>query len=246
MKKLALTLLVAAVAASAAGQSLITTTSRRPHGYSERDGFRIGPRYSNYSTDVDVEFLTVESGRQHSIGLVGDYRSGVFVLDFLYDHDPENGLSLTDLLPIEFGRYSRDRGELMVGWSAAPMLDLQGGFRMDKFSVGGRVFGGGLFDGEDFDHNAIAAGVHVHTPTDRPFRLYGIVRGYAGSVDFGGRNFESQVDSTGWRVEGGIEIPIGDSNWRAVPGVEFERIDAQPRLQTDTNRFFVNFIYKMN
>ena len=63
MKKLALTLLIASVAASAAGQLLITTSRKMQYGSSERDGFRIGPRYSNYATDVDLEFVIVESGR---------------------------------------------------------------------------------------------------------------------------------------------------------------------------------------
>ena len=45
------------------------------------------------------------------------------------------------------------------------------------------------------------------------------------------------------RLEGGVEIPIGDSNWHAVPGIEIERLEADPRVNVDTNRFFVNFVY---
>ena len=210
---------------------------------SDRSGFRIGPRYSNYATDVDIEIFTIESGRQHAFGLVGDYRSGAFVLDFNVDHDPENGLELSDLLPIEFGAYERTRGEFTVGWAAAPILDLQAGFRMDTFSVGGVVFGGDLFDGEDFDHSAILGGVHVHTPTRVPFGLYGVARGYIGSIDFGGRGVSGQADSTAVRLEGGVEIPIGETNWHAVPGLEYERIEADPDLKIETNRFFVNFVY---
>jgi hypothetical protein len=231
MKKFALTLILAALAIPA---SAISTD----------DGFRIGPRYSNYSTDADIGLVTIESGRQHSFGLVGDYRAGVFVLDFMFDHDPENGFDVSDLLPLEFGDYSRDRGEFTVGWAAAPIIDLHAGFRIDTFSFGGAALGGDFFDNEDVEHSAILAGVRVQTPAGQPFRVYGLFRGYAGTADFGGRGAGSQEDSTGWRAEGGVEIPIGDSNWRAVPGIEFERIDASPRLEIETNRFFVNFLYR--
>ncbi|HUP49265.1 MAG TPA: hypothetical protein VNA04_10790 [Thermoanaerobaculia bacterium] len=238
---LALTLTIACTAAAQAQTQIRTTPGVIPA--SDRGGFRIGPRYSNYSTDIDVGILTVESVRQHAFGLAGEYRSGVFVLDFNFDHDPENGLQITALLPIEIGRYERDRGELTVGWSALPVLDIQAGFRFDSFSVGAGGFGGSFFAGEDFDHSAIVVGIRAHTPTRSPFGLYGVLRGFAGSVDFGVSGLSAQVDSSGWRAEGGVEIPIGQSRWHAVPGIELERLDADPRVRVETNRFFVNFMY---
>lgn len=243
MKTYAVGLVLLLASAAAEAQMNIQTTPSLAGATGERAGFRIGPRYSNYSTDVDIEIVTIDSGRQHAFGLAGDMRSGSFVLDFNVDHDPENGLQISDLLPIEFGRYERTRGEFTVGWAAMPVIDLQAGFRMDTFSIGGQAFGGSLFGGEDFDHSAILGGIHVHTPTRHPFGVYGLFRGYVGSIDFGGSAFQAQVDSSGWRAEGGVEIPIGDSRWHAVPGIEFERLTAEPRVVVETNRFFVNFVY---
>lgn len=242
MKNGILLTLVLSFAATAEAQMQIRTTPVYGSG-AERQGFSIGPRYSNYATDVDVEIFTIDTGRQHAFGLVGEFRSGAFVLDFNWDHDPEDGLQISDILPIEFGQYERDRGEFTVGWSALPVLDLQAGFRMDSFSLGGQVFGGDFFDGEDFDHSAIVFGVNAHTPTKRPFGLYGKVRGFIGSVDFDSAVFENQVDSVGWRLEGGVEIPIGESQWTAVPGLEYEWLEADPEITVETNRFFVNFVY---
>ena len=54
---------------------------------------------------------------------------------------------------------------------------------------------------------------------------------------------DAQEDSTGWRGEAGIEIPIGDSQWTAVPGIELERLEAEHQVVMETNRFFVNFVY---
>jgi hypothetical protein len=245
MKKILVATMLVALAgvASAEAQMQIRTTRGLGGAQGERAGFSIGPRYSNYATDVDLGFFTVESGRQHAFGLVGELRSGQFVLDFNWDHDPENGLQITDFLPIDFGGYERDRGEFTVGWVAAPILDLQAGFRVDTVTVGGGEFGGDFFSSEDFDHSAILFGVNVHTPEKKPFGVYGKIRGFVGSVDFGGRGFDSQVDSTGWRGEAGIEIPIGDSQWTAVPGLEIERLDADSSVDMNTNRFFVNFVY---
>lgn len=242
MKKFSIVLALTLFAGSVQAQMRIVTTPVY-RGATDRGGFSIGPRYSNYATDLDVGITTIESGRQHAFGLVGEYRSGVFVLDFNFDHDPENGLQFTDLLPIDFGRYERDRAEFTVGWSALPVLDLQAGFRTDSFSVGGVDLGGDFFSGDDFDHSAIVFGVSVHTPTRTPFGVYGKARAFVGTVDFGGSAFEGQVDSEGVRLEGGVEIPIGDSNWHAVPGIEIERLEGDPRVSVDTNRFFVNFVY---
>ncbi|HEU4522636.1 MAG TPA: hypothetical protein VFT12_11575 [Thermoanaerobaculia bacterium] len=241
--KNAFVLAVILTLSSAAQAQMQIRTTPAYGGATDRSGFSIGPRYSNYATDVDMGIVTIETGRQHAFGLVGEYRSGAFVLDFNWDHDPEDGLEISDILPIDFGQYERDRGEFTVGWAAAPILDLQAGFRMDTFSLGGSVFGGDFFDGEDFDHSAILFGIAAHTPTKRPFGLYGKLRGFIGSVDFDSSLFASQIDSTGWRAEGGVEIPIGDSQWTAVPGFEYEWLEADPEVTVETNRFFVNFVY---
>lgn len=242
MKKILIAVLLLVTATTAAAQSMITSTPRG--GSSSMEGFRIGPRISSYSTDIDIDVFTVESGRQLGFGLAGEYRTGGFVLDFNYDHDPENGLQITDFLPIELGQYSRDRGEGSVGWAAIPYLDLQGGIRFDTVSVGGSVFGGGLFDDEDFDYQAIFGGVKVHTATNHPFGVYGLIRGYTGTVDFGGRGFNAQADMSGYRLEGGFVIPIGDTRWSAVPGLEYEYLDAESTVTLETNRVFVNFVYQ--
>lgn len=243
MKKILIAVIILTTASTAAAQSMITPTPRGGSS-SSMDGFRIGPRLSSYSTDLDIDIFTIESGRQMGFGLVGDYRAGAFLIDFNYDHDPENGLQISDFLPIEFGQYSRDRAEASVGWAAIPYLDLQGGVRMDKISIGGNAIGGGLFDGEDFDYQAIFGGVRVHSATNRPFGVYGVLRGYSGTVDFGGFGLNAQADMTGWRAEGGFIIPIGESQWSAVPGLEYEYLDAESTIKLETNRVFVNFVYQ--
>jgi hypothetical protein len=205
----------------------------------------LGPRYSNYSTVTDIEILTIETGRQHAFGMVGEYRSGAFVLDFQYDHDPENGFQIIDILPLDVDTFTRDRGEVTIGWAPHPYFDLQGGVRFDQISIGGGALGGDLFfGGRDFDHTGIVVGVKVHTPSDRPFGLYGIARGFLGYAELGDSAFGRQEDVTGRRLEGGIVIPIGESAWKAVPGIEYEYLELGERvLAMETNRFFVNFVY---
>jgi hypothetical protein len=244
-KTLFATAFVLVIASTASAQSMITTTPQRSYP-TVNDGFRIGPRVSNYATDIDFEIFTVDSGRQLSFGLAGDFRSGAFLLDFNYDHDPENGLQITDFLPIDFGRYSRDRGEVTIGWAAIPYLDLQGGLRFDNITLGGSTFGDDDFFGsEDFEFQGIGGGVKIHTATNRPFGVYGVLRGFTGTVDTGGSGFGSQIDATVYRAEGGFVIPIGESNWSAVPGLEFETFDTEGNLLTlETNRVFVNILYQ--
>jgi hypothetical protein len=203
----------------------------------------MGPRYSNYSTVLDVDLVTIETGRQHSFGLAGEYRSGAFVLDFNWDHDPENGFQITDLLPFDIETYSRDRGEVTIGWMAHPYFDIQAGLRIDQVSIGG-LDGDIFFGGTDFEHTGLALGVKVHTPTNRPFGLYGLARGYLGSADFGDSGFGSQEDVTGRRLEGGVVIPMGESKWKAIPGLEYEYLEiGERRIAMETNRFFVSFVY---
>ena len=205
-------------------------------------GFSIGPRFSNYSTEADIDIGGIDTGRENAFGFVAGYRSGQLVFDLQLDHDPENGISLIDLLPIDFADYERDRFEVTAGWAALPALDLQAGFRFDTFNLGG----GFDVSSSSLEHSALAAGIHVHTPKNEPFGVYGLVRGYIGELqdddaDFGNRN---EMDTAATRIEGGIILPIGESPWRVVPGVEFERIEAEDAgITFETNRFFVNVIY---
>lgn len=230
-----------------AAQYNITTTRSRTTGPTTGT-FSIAPRYSNYSTDVEVGGITIESGRQHAVGVTGDYRSGGFVLDFLYDHDPENGISLADLLPFNFGTYSRDRGEVTVGYMVMPQLAVQGGVRLDQVSIGGRAFGQSLFDNVDFDHQALVAGAQFQTPSEKSgVGAWVLARGYMGTADFGNDIVgDGQLDTTGWRAEAGVSIPLGGSRWQLAPAIEIEHLETDNEFVTlDTNRLMVNFVYSM-
>lgn len=242
---LCLTLLAATASLSAQTQQITTSTD----GGRSNSGFAIGPRYSNYSTDVDLFPTSFSSGRQHAFGLAGDYRSGNgFNLDFFYDHDPENGIDVTDILPIELGHFSRNRGEVALGWSLAPQIDIQGGVRLDSISVGGRALGTSVFDGVDVDHQALLGGIKLHTANDpRNVGAYILARGYLGTADFNNAfGYPDQEDSSGYRGEIGVSIPLGETNWHVVPAFEIERIDTKnDTLRLDTNRVIVNFMYTM-
>lgn len=230
-------LLATLLLATAADAQQFTSSSN------EGGSFSIGPRYSNYSTDVDLGGATLETGRQHAFGLVGGYRSGAFVLDFLLDHDPENGIGIDDFLPFDLENYSRDRVEGTVGWSVLPMLDLQAGVRMDQITLGGLGFDSGFFDSNDLEFQALTAGVNFHTPADRQVGFYALARFYAGTAKFED-DARGDDDATGWRAEAGVAIPIGESAWHIVPGIEKEHLELQEDfLDIDTNRFFVNFVF---
>jgi hypothetical protein len=239
MKRILLSIVAVAIASTASAQYSISQT-RTP---SAQSSLIIGPRYTNYSTDVDVGLFTVKSGRQSAIGFSGEYRSGVFVLDFMADHDPENGVSFADLIPLDLANYERDRGELTIGYAALPFLDLQAGARLDSISVGGSVTG--IFNGIDVDHQALVAGVKIHSEDMRRFGAYGLARGYVGSAKTDDLGVRTNADTTGWRVEGGLMIPVGDSSWAVVPAVEYEHIEANDLgLKLDTNRFLLGFVYR--
>jgi hypothetical protein len=248
MKRYLVALFTVLAAADAVAQIHSITTTRSRNTSMGPGTFSIGPRYSNYSTDVEIGGATIESGRQHAFGLVGDYRSGDFVLDFLYDHDPENGISLADLLPINFGTYSRDRGEVTVGYMVMPQLAVQGGVRLDQVSIGGRAFNQGLFDNVDFDHQSLVVGAQFQTPSDKPgVGAWLLARGYVGTADFGDDIVgDGQRDTTGWRAEAGVSIPLGGSRWQLAPAVEIEHLETDDDFVTlDTNRLMINFIYTM-
>ncbi len=239
------TLILAAamlLAATAQAQSYITST---PRPYNGGSSFSIGPRAASYSTDVDTDFVSVKTGRQTSFGLEGDYRTGQLVIDFMYDHDPENGISLINLIGIDVGQYSRDRGEATIGFAVLPVLDLKAGGRAETIRVGGaEIFGNSVFSTLDLSHQALAFGARLHTAADRPVGAYLDGRGYVGTAKFNQSGFDVSTDTTGYRGEAGVSIPLGESRWSVVPAVEYEHLETKDYgLRLNTNRFMVNFLY---
>jgi hypothetical protein len=230
-----LSLLVALVL-MAAGANAQTTNST----------FSIGPRVSSYSTDIDAGPAPIKTGRQSSFGLVGNYRTGNFVLDFSYDHDPSNGIRLTDII-VDVGDYQRDRGEGTVGLALAPVLDIEGGLRIESIRVGGfSLFGSNLGSDLNLDHQAITAGLNLHSDPWQPVGFHVKARGYIGSAKFDDA-FGQRVntDTSGWRGEAGLDVRIGETNWWVTPGVEYEHIETKDYdLRFNTNRFFLNFVFK--
>lgn len=204
--------------------------------------FAIGPRISNYSTDIDP----LRTGRQVAFGLLGEYRSGAFVLDFNWDRDSRNGIRLTDIV-VDTSDYTRDRGEVTVGFAAAPFLDLQGGVHLDSIRIGGAsIFGADFASDLNIDHQALVGGIRLHTGDYQPVGFYGVARGYIGTakLDFAGAP-TIDSDTNGYRAEAGIPIRLGESNWRVVPGAEYEHIELKDYpMRIDTNRVFLNFVYR--
>ena len=227
-------------AASAQTQNIQTTRGN----YGSTGVFTFGPRLSNYSTDIREELTPLKTGRQSSFGLVGDYRNGNFVLDFMYDHDPSNGVSIVDLI-VDTGDYSRDRGEVTVGFAAAPFLDLQGGVRIDSTRVGGVVvIGFPISTDVHIDNQALTGGIKFHTD-GIPLGFFVTARAFLGSakVDFGLGN--QNTDTSGYRGEAGLNIRIGESAWSVQPGYEYDHFETRDfGIRMNTNRLFLNFVYR--
>ena len=242
-------LVAAAIVASAAVahgqtqniQQIQTMTPPSSHA----SEFSIGPRVSSYSTDIDGGLATLKTGRQSSFGVVGEYRSGQLALDFNFDHDPENGISLSDLI-IDTGNYSRDRGEFTIGYAVAPVLDLQGGVRWDTIRIGGAsIFGTTFLSDLDIDHQALTAGLKLHTGDGQPVGFYALGRGYLGSAKFDVQGAHVNTDTTGFRGEAGINIRLGEGNWYLVPGLEYEHLETKDyNLRLNSNRAFLSFVYR--
>jgi hypothetical protein len=232
--------IICAAAAGAQTQNIQTTRS----GYGNSGVFTIGPRLSNYSTDIREELTPLKTGRQSSFGLVGDYRNGAFVLDFLYDHDPSNGISIVDLI-LDTGSYSRDRGELTVGFAAAPFLDLQGGVRFDSTRIGGVVVVGFPISPDvSIDNEALTGGVKFHSDSV-PLGFFVTARVFIGSakVDFGLGN--NNTDTSGYRGEAGLNIRLGESAWSLQPGYEYDHFETNDfGIRMNTNRLFLNFVHR--
>jgi hypothetical protein len=223
--------------------SLVTSATAQSTGNS---GFSIGPRISNYSTRFNAAETTVKTGRQNGLGIVGDYRSGDFILDFMWDRDPENDLRLTDDI-IDLGRYERTRAEATIGYAFSPSFDLQAGARYDRFKLGGATFfGNPFFNDLEVKHQALTGGVHFHT---RDFESVGyslIARAYYGTADFSVTGPGVDDPGTyGVRFEGAVSIRLSDSQWYVVPGLEYEKLSSEDEvLDLDTNRIFIKLIYK--
>ena len=237
---LAVLSILCAAAAGAQTQNIQPTRS----SYGSSGIFTFGPRLSNYSTDIREEVTPLKTGRQSSFGVVGDYRNGNFVLDFLYDHDPSNGVSIVNLI-VDTGDYSRDRGEVTVGFAAAPFLDLQGGVRIDSTRVGGIVVVGFPVSTDiNIDNQALTGGVKFHTD-GTPLGFFATARVFVGSakVDFGLGN--NNTDTSGYRGEAGLNIRIGDSAWSVQPGYEYDHFETKDfGIRMNTNRLFLNFVYR--
>ena len=232
--------ILSAAAASAQIQTIQTTRG----SYGSSGIFTFGPRLSNYSTDIHEAITPLKTGRQSSFGLVGDYRNGNFVLDFMYDHDPSNGVSVVDLI-IDTGNYSRDRGEVTVGLAVTPFLDLQGGVRIDSTRIGGIVVVGFPVSTDmHIDNEALTGGVKFHTD-GIPLGFFVTARAFLGSakVDFGPGN--SNTDTSGYRAEAGLNIHIGDGAWSVQPGYEYDHLETKDfGIRMNTNRLFLNFVYR--
>ena len=114
---------------------------------------------------------------------------------------------------------------------------------MDDVSISGFGLGSGFFDVETFEFQGLVVGANLHTPQTRPFGAYGLGRWYQGTGEFADSP-RSNYDTSGWRFEGGIMIPIGQSQWTAIPGLEREHLEVQEGdFSIDTNRFFLNFVW---
>ena len=237
---LAVISILSTAALCAQTQNIQTTRS----SYGSGGIFTIGPRLTNYSTDILESPASLKTGRQSSFGLVGDYRNGQFVIDFLYDHDSSHGVSIVDLI-VDTGDYSRDHGEVTVGFAAAPFLDLQGGVRMESTRIGGIVIIGFPVSTDlNIDHQALTGGVRFHSDAI-PLGFFVTARAFLGSakVDFGLGN--NSTDTSGYRAEAGLNIHIGESAWSVQPGYEYDHFETKDfGIRLNTNRLFLNFVHR--
>lgn len=205
----------------------------------------IGGRYSNYSSDISGAGFSLDTGREGSIGFLMEYRLENIVLRGQLDHDFESGLGLFDFF--DLADYSRDRFEFSVGYAVIPRLDLELAVRFDSVSVDSFLFGD-FFGGSSVDHEAIGFGLHAHSDPWVPVGWFVSGRFYIGSVDLG--SGISSQDSTGVRLEAGLPIALGESNWRIIPGIEWERIETKDvavgfgGFELETNRFILGFAYR--
>lgn len=207
--------------------------------------FTIGGKYSNYDTDLNVGGFGVDSDRENSLGLILEYRSDRFVVKGQLDHDFESGLGAFDFF--DLADYSRDRIEFSAGYGATPFLDIEIAVRIDSLSVGSFF----LFDVGDFDmdQEAFGAGITLHSNPRDEFGYFLTGRAYIGNAEFD-LGLGADVDTTGLRIEAGLPIRIGDSRWKVIPGVEWERFETDEvfsfeGFEFETNRLVLSFVYTM-
>jgi len=206
------------------------------------ESVKFGGRYSNYSTDLDIGTMTIDTGREGSIGAFVDYRTGMLVLKGEIDSDFESDARFDFDLD---SQYSRNRFEFLAGYAALPFMDIEGGFRYDEISFDGFSFTGSGSSDVDFNHQAVALGLHFHTTQTGKLGWYGLVRGYLGTID---STDGDDVDAGGYRAETAFVIPFGDSGWEVAPGFETERLDTDDivdgeGVRFNTDRFFIRFAF---
>lgn len=207
--------------------------------------FTLGGRYSSYSTDFQTDLTSFETGREGGFGIAAAFRSGGLVVSGAYDRDSSGEFDVV-FIPLDLAEYSRSRFEASVGYSVLPFLDLEGGVRLDDLELGGILFSSA---DASFEHQAVTAGVTFHTPTIRPVGWYGTARAYLGTADISAGPISQEVDTTGYRLETGLQIPLGTSNWEIIPGAEWEVIETDedelltPDFDFESNRLFIMFAY---
>lgn len=228
MKRITMTLVCLVVAASAFGQQ-----------------FTIGGKYSNYETELSVGGGGFDTDRQSSLGFILEYRNERFVMKGVLDHDFESGIGLDFF---DLADYSRDRIEISAGYGVTPNLDLDFAVRIDSLSVDSFLFDD-FFGGTDLDQEAVGVGATFHSEADAEVGYFLMGRAYIGNAEFD-LGVDVDADTTGFRIEGGVPIRLGSTNWKIVPGVEWERFETGDFLGSDgfefeTNRLVLAFTYTM-
>ncbi|MDX1583380.1 MAG: hypothetical protein R3338_07230 [Thermoanaerobaculia bacterium] len=206
--------------------------------------FSIGGKYSNYETELSAAGASIDTDRENSLGFVLEYRNERFVLKGQLDHDFESGLGVFDVF--DLADYERDRIEISAGYGVTPNIDIDFAVRIDSLQID-TFFFDEFSEATDMDQEAIGAGLTFHSDPAADFGVFLMGRGYIGNAEFG---IGPDVDTTGFRIEGGLPIRIGGGNWRIVPGVEWERFETDDILSVEgfefeTNRLVFSFIYSM-
>ncbi len=228
MKRIAMAFVCVVVAVSAYGQE-----------------FTLGGKYSNYETELSVGGEGFDTDRQSSLGFIVEYRNQGFVMKGQLDHDFESGLGFDFF---NLADYSRDRIEVSAGYGVTKNIDLDFAVRIDSLSVD-TFFFDDFFGGTDLDQEALGAGVMFHSDPAAEFGYFLMARGYVGSAELD-LGVGADVDTTGFRIEGGIPISLGESGWKIVPGIEWERFETDDILtiegfEFETNRLVLGFTYTM-
>ena len=208
--------------------------------------FSIGGKYSNYETDLGVAGGSVETDRENSLGFIVEYRKDQFVLKGQLDHDFESGIAVFDLFDLV--DYSRDRIEFSAGYGVTPNVDLDIAVRIDSLTVDTFLFED-FFGDTSLDQEALGAGVTFHSDQEAELGFFLMGRAYVGTAEFDA-GLSADVDTTGFRIEGGIPIRLGESGWKVVPGIEYERFETDDVIgiegfELETNRLVLAFIYTM-